>query len=158
MKFWNRKWKGGQSAVELAIALPVMILLLLAGGDFARFCYYAITVSNAARAGAQYGSEGLAAAADSAGMKTAAATDASNLQISSSAKVCSCCSSSVGNLNCTGTTATACGSSAGDCADNPNGNYIEVDTSVPFTTTITYPGIPSSLTLTGKAVMLVQQQ
>src|SRR4029077_3574149 len=67
--FW--KSSRGQSMVELAIVVPVLALLLVASADFARVFYFSITVNNAARAGAQYGSQTLATAADTNGMKSA---------------------------------------------------------------------------------------
>ena len=42
------------SAVELAIVLPVLVLLALACLDFGRFAYHYIAVTNAARAGGEY--------------------------------------------------------------------------------------------------------
>ena len=60
-------WATGQSAVELALALSVLLLLLLAGADFARVFYMTVAVNNAARAGAQYGSQTVITAANSNG-------------------------------------------------------------------------------------------
>ena len=44
----------GQSFVELALALPFLLLLLLGLADFGRAFYYTTIISNAARAGAAY--------------------------------------------------------------------------------------------------------
>src|ERR1700684_2925808 len=71
--------KRGQAAVELAVAVPVLILLLIAGVDYGRVFYMSIGVNNAARAGAQYGSQTVITAADATGMIAAAKSDASNL-------------------------------------------------------------------------------
>ena len=55
------------SAVELAMVLPVLLLLAMACLDFGRFAYHYIAVTNAARAGGEYaittpyGSDGAAA-------------------------------------------------------------------------------------------------
>jgi len=133
---------------ELAIAVPVLCLLLLASADFARVFYFSIAVNNAARAGAQYGSQSLATAADITGMKSAATQDASDLpSIAATAQLCTCG---------TGSSVTACASSY--CTNNPTGNYVEVDTTMTFNTIVTYPGIPSTVALAGKAIMQVQQQ
>jgi Flp pilus assembly protein TadG len=141
------RWTTGQSAVELALALPVLMLLLLAGADFARAFYMAVGVNNAARAGAQYGSQTVITAANSSGMVAAAITDGSNISnLSATASQCTCESS---------TSVAAC--SASYCTNNPNATFVEVDTSAPFHTLINYPGIPSSVTLSGKAIMAVQQ-
>ena len=44
----------GQSLVELALALPLLLLILLGLADFGRAFYYTTIISNAARAGAAY--------------------------------------------------------------------------------------------------------
>jgi len=144
--FW--KSSRGQSMVELAIVVPVLALLLVASADFARVFYFSIAVNNAARAGAQYGSQTLATAADINGMKSAATQDAPNLpSLAATAQLCTCG---------TGSSVAACASSY--CTNNPTGNYVEVDTTMTFNTIVTYPGIPSSVPLAGKAIMQVQQQ
>jgi Flp pilus assembly protein TadG len=45
---------GGQSLVELALALPLLLLILLGLADFGRAFYYTTIISNAAREGAAY--------------------------------------------------------------------------------------------------------
>ena len=44
----------GQSFVELALALPILLLILLGLADFGRAFYYTTIIANAARAGAAY--------------------------------------------------------------------------------------------------------
>ena len=137
----------GQSAVELAVAVPVLALLLLAGADFGRIFYLSIGVSNAARAGAQYGSQTVVTAADSNGMIAAAKTDGSNVNnLSATAIQCTCESSS---------SVAACPASY--CTNDPQATFVEVDTQAPFSTLVKYPGIPYSTNLSGKAVMQVEQ-
>jgi Flp pilus assembly protein TadG len=143
----NAGLRKGQSAVELAIAVPVLVLLLLAGVDYGRIFYMSIGVNNAARAGAQYGSQTVITAADSIGMVAAAKADAANLSnLTATASQCTCVSS---------TTVTACPS--GYCTNAPQGTFVEVDTQGLFQTIVSYPGLPSSTTLSGKAIMQVQQ-
>src|SRR6266545_8094363 len=45
----------GSAIVELAVALPMLVMLVVGAADFARVFYFAHTLTNAARAGAQYG-------------------------------------------------------------------------------------------------------
>jgi Flp pilus assembly protein TadG len=45
----------GQSLVEMAILTPVILLILLGAIDFGRVFYSYITITNAARVGAQFG-------------------------------------------------------------------------------------------------------
>lgn len=44
----------GQSLVELALALPLLLVVLLGIGDLARVFYYTTAITNAARVGAAY--------------------------------------------------------------------------------------------------------
>jgi Flp pilus assembly protein TadG len=44
----------GQSLVEFALALPVLLLILLGLADFGRAFYYTTVIANAARFGAEY--------------------------------------------------------------------------------------------------------
>lgn len=138
----------GQSLVELALALPVLILLLLAAADFGRLFYTWIAVNSAARAGAQYGSQTLTNAADSNGMKLAATIDGSNIPgLTATASQCTCVT--------TGTSVPACSGSNYNCTNAPKATYVEVDTQATFRTIVSYPGIPSSVTVKGTAIMQV---
>jgi Flp pilus assembly protein TadG len=47
--------KNGQSLVEMALLLPVLLLLSVAAIDFGRGIYYYSAIYNAAREGARYG-------------------------------------------------------------------------------------------------------
>jgi len=142
----NCRSSKGQSTLELAIILPVMLLLLLAAADFGRALFVAIDLQSAAQAGALYGSQSVIAAADSSGMVTAAKNDAneiSNLSVSAS--------------QCTCTTASKVQSCPqAYCVDNPQANYIEVDTHASFELLGTYLGISSPIQLSGKAIMQVE--
>jgi Flp pilus assembly protein TadG len=143
----NFRSRNGHSMVEMAVVAPVLALMLVIGTDFGRLYYTNIEVANAARAGAQYGSQSLIAAADSPGMSTAAKTDASNLTgLSVNAKQCTCMTS---------TSVAACNASY--CTNNPQATFVEVDTQTTFHTILNYPGVPSSIALTGKAIMRVEQ-
>ena len=133
---------------ELAIALPALVLLFLGAADFGRLFYMWIAVNNAARAGAQYGSQNVITAANISGMETAATTDGSNIGgLTATANQCTCAS---------GTSVTVCSGSNYNCANALSATYVEVDTQATFHTVVSYPGIPSSITVTGKAIMQVE--
>jgi Flp pilus assembly protein TadG len=133
--------------VELAIALPVLVLLLLAAADFGRLFYVWIALNNAARAGAQFGSQSVTTAANSSGMVLAAKTDGANITgITATASQCTCAS---------GTSVSVCSGSSYNCTNAPVATYVEVDTQVTFNTIVSYPGIPSSIIVSGKAIMQV---
>lgn len=69
----------GSAVVELAILLPLLALLFVIGIDFARVYYHQVTVTNAARSGAIFGSRDEVRAADVTGIANAALDDAKNL-------------------------------------------------------------------------------
>lgn len=145
--------------VELAVAVPAIALLLMAVVDFGRFFYMSIAVHSAARAGAQYGSQTLATAADSAGMTSAAKTDWNNssLSLTVTPSQCTCVSSS--------SSVAACASNY--CGDDAQATFVQVNTQVSVSSVIAYLGIPSSVmnflglptsgNFTSQAIMQVQQ-
>ena len=147
----------GQSLVELALVLPVFVLLILGAVEFGQLAYAAIEVSNAARAGVQYGAQSPATAADLAGMVTAAQNDGSNvfqtygLTVTPS-NFCSCSNAPAVSVG-TG----ACPSAAATCSANGARvlNYVEVITSATVTPLIHYPGF-GGFTLNGQAIMRVE--
>ena len=65
--------------MELALSLPLLLMMFLVVVETGRAFYIAISVANAARAGVQYGSQNLSTAADNAGMQSAATNDAPNI-------------------------------------------------------------------------------
>jgi len=69
----------GTSAVELAISLPILVVLMLIAVDFGRVMYDATTVSGSVRAGAGFGLQNIVQAADSAKVIEAARNDAASL-------------------------------------------------------------------------------
>jgi Flp pilus assembly protein TadG len=147
MGWRDRKLGGaspGQSLAEFAMVAPVLMLLLVGVADFGRVFYTAIELNNAARAGTQYGIQSPANGADTAGMIQAAENDASSIS-GVSATASEYC-------ECPDGTTQACSSTP--CADMRV--YVEVDTSATFNTLLNYPGIPASVSLTGKSV--VRQQ
>jgi Flp pilus assembly protein TadG len=75
-----RRWlfEKGQSAAEFGLVLPVLALMLVVVADFGRVFFVSVAVNNAARAGAQFGSQSLATASvavEPSGMQKAACND-----------------------------------------------------------------------------------
>jgi Flp pilus assembly protein TadG len=138
----------GQSIVELALVTPLLLLLLVGTIEVGRFAYYSIVVSNAARAGAQYGAQSLATAADTAGISTAAKNDAQNITglTVTSSQLCGCTGAGLSG-NCP---ATGCG------ASHPL-VYVQVTASGSFTSLFSYPGIPKTFDVTSTEKMQVAQ-
>ncbi len=69
----------GSALVELAMCLPLLVLILVGTADFARVFYTSIALTNAARAGAQAGAYSLAQSDPVTGPMVATANSASNV-------------------------------------------------------------------------------
>ena len=138
---------GGQSAVELALSIPLLLVLLLAAVELGRIFYVQISVSNAARAGVQYGAQSITTASDNNGMQGAALADAPNITglTATGSHYCACANGS--SSTCLAT----------DCSGSRRLLYVQVTTSAPYTPMMSYPGLPGAMTLNGKAVMRVPQ-
>lgn len=141
----------GQALVELALLMPIFILLILGAAEFGRLAYAAIEVSNAARAGVAYGAQTHITASDGAGMTAAALADAPNvstISVSSVSNFCVC--STGGSLTCTNALAS-CPSPARVI------EYVQVNTTANVNPLIHVPGLPNTFTLHGQAIMRVLQ-
>ncbi|WP_160115161.1 TadE/TadG family type IV pilus assembly protein [Bryocella elongata] len=132
----------GSALIETALVSPLLVLLFAGAIDIGRVCYVAIEVSNAAQAGAVYGSQ---APEDSTGIASAAqvgAPDVSNLNVAVSTG-CECSDGSSPVVNCTSTPV---------CGHNVV-HYVEVDTSTTDYPIILVNTLPASFPLSGKARM-----
>ncbi len=119
------------ATVELAVLLPLLAFLFVIGADFARIYNPYVTVTNAARTGALYGSQSTALSQDTAGIQAAALADAGDLSPPPTV---------------TSTTLT-------DSDGNP---CVEVTVTWTFQTITNFPGVPSSLNITRTVRMRVQ--
>jgi Flp pilus assembly protein TadG len=137
----------GAALIELAVGLTVLTTLILGAAEFGRLAYAAIEITDAAHAGAQFGSQSGTAAADTANMKLAAAQDAPNVSGMTATASYSC--------TCSNGTASTC--AASDCASSRMLVYVTVNTSAAVDPLIYVPGLPKTYTVTGKATMLVVQ-
>lgn len=152
----DRHDDAGQAFVEVALLLPLLFLLLVGGAEVGRLAYAAIEVSNAARAGVAYGAQTHATAADYNGIKQAALADApdiASLTVSPQTLACSCqdTTGTVTSITCSSTALTACPRPSIILED------VQVNTSATFNTGFHLPGLPSSFSLQGQAIMRVEQ-
>lgn len=152
---WLRSESGG-SLVEVALLLPVLTLLLVGTVDLGRLAYMSIEVSNAARAGVQYGQQNSTTWSDVAGMQTAATNDAQDLVGAGNGNLtavatywCQCSDGTSVTPNCFPGTPS--------CASNHRVNYVKVLTTATYKPWFPCPGIPSSTNLTAQAVMRAGQ-
>jgi Flp pilus assembly protein TadG len=138
----------GGGLVELALLMPVFAGMLLTSVEFAFVAYDNIEVADAARAGAAYGSQSSSTASDTMGMQNvakAAGPDVSGLSATASEEYS--CSNSASTLRASLQTCTS---------GNRVLTYVEVSTTASITPPIRVPGVPSSFTLNGLAIMRVQ--
>jgi Flp pilus assembly protein TadG len=133
----RRGRKRGQSLVELCLAMPLLLLLLLGTIDIGRVFYYTIQMHNAVREGAGYGAHN---PSDTAGMTTRVTNEASF--VTSVSAVC--------NGTCTGTN--------GQISGNPSVTVSATYTFTPITTGFlqTYFGL-SPISLKASSTMNVLQ-
>jgi Flp pilus assembly protein TadG len=132
----------GASVLETALLLPLLLLLFLGAIDFGRAYYAALEVSSAAQAGALYGSQN---ATDTSGMVAAAKLEVPDMTGINPTATYGCeCSD--------GSSSTASCSPVPTCAYNVV-NYVSVATTVNYNMMFKFPGLPSSVKLTGLARM-----
>ena len=154
MKFLTRlrilcKDNHGASLIELALVIPMLLSLVFGAIDFGRGYYVYIELTNAAHAGAEYGS---LHPRDTAGMITAA-TKPNEMNVAFATPVpaygCECSNNSSANntysANCT--TVPTCTASA------THVYRVQVNTSAVYTTFLPWSGIPSTFTLYGSATI-----
>jgi len=143
------KRERGQSLVELALVVPMLLIMLVGIIEIGRFAYYSILVSNAARAGAQYGAQNLATAKDTLGIQAAANRDGQGGAglIVTPTQMCGCSG------------ATLSGACPATLCILPNHPlvYVRVQVDGSFTSLFTYPGLPAALAVTSVEKMRVAQ-
>jgi TadE-like protein len=162
-----KKTESGQTLVEFALMLPFMLLLLLGVAEIGRAAFITITVTNAATAGAEYGSQNAAVASDSPGMIQKAICDA-NGDVGDFA----CATGILTAGNTTAANGCICDDGAGvsckpmpgagSCAgiSCPGGQVVEcvqVTTHAAFNPLFHYPGLPTAYQSNGKAIMRVRK-
>ena len=138
-----RGWRG-QTLVEVALLLPIMLMLLVGLIEMGRYAYFDILISNAARAGAQYGAQSLIQAADIGGIRTAAQNDGLAAMTITVTQQCGCAAGALG------------GCPTGEVCPQPL-VYVRVTASDTYFSLFRYPGIPRNLTLTSTVTMRVSQ-
>lgn len=161
----------GAALVELALTVPLLVLVLVGSAELGRIAYMAIEVESAARAGASYGSVNLGTAFDPTDIQQAALNDAPSVpnMTASATTACVCetlnTSSNTASFNPSSGT-VSCGSAiiTGSACDNTTSTssestitYVVVNTSATVDTLLHYPGIPNTFTLTGSSQMRVLQ-
>jgi TadE-like protein len=137
----------GQSALEVALLAPVLLLMLLGTIEIGRYTYFAIETTNAARAGVQYGAQSPVDSMDAAGIVLAASNDAPDLKQLSvrSQDLCACSSTPSEYVGCP----------AQDCGSGHPVTFLKVDTTARIPPLFRYPGLPGTFRASGQAIMRV---
>jgi Flp pilus assembly protein TadG len=133
---------GGQSLIELALALPILVFLLMGGLDFARVLSAQVGVLNAARVGAEAGASRATGVAQPVGANDAAVIAYSRTELGRVPGV------DPANATITVTATRADNSSA--CLNPPTTAtpcYITVRVRYPFQTAIAWPFLPNAIAL-----------
>ena len=119
----------GTATVELAVVLPLLVLLVVIGVDFARVYYHDLTLINAARTAAQYASAHPDNVGKTEEIKKVALADAKNLSPDPDVDV--------------------------ESSTEDGIQYVTVTVTWNFSTVVDYPGVPRPLTLTRSVKMRV---
>src|SRR5215469_15063666 len=134
----------GHSIMELALALPLLLLILFGAAEFGRLCYIGTEVTNAAHAGAVYGAQNRGTASDNTGITTRAGNDGADLTGLSVTPQHLCA-------------ASYSATPSADCSGTPAVEYVQVNTQVTVASLFHPYGFGGNYTLHGQAIERVRQ-
>lgn len=138
-----RNSRQGNAAVEMAICAPLLMAMVLGSIDFGRLHLEALIVRNASTIGSFYGAQAIQYATDSAGIQTAANSEAGDIEGYSVTNDILCqCLNANGDYD-SGVTQASC--SQADCgAYGVPRVYVRTRSQKTFSTLGWYPGVPQS--------------
>jgi Flp pilus assembly protein TadG len=141
-KFWRAD--AGGAALELIVILPLILLLLIGVADYGRAFFTSVAVTNAARAGAEFGAQGPSTSGDTVSMRKFAQSDAQEAgSITVSARrYCECAGVSHACTACAGGEAPAV--------------FVEVTATKALSMLLPYPGLPRTVTISRTATFRSQ--
>jgi Flp pilus assembly protein TadG len=147
-----RQDRGG-ALVELAVALPLLVVILAGTVDFARVFYASVSLTNAARAGAQWGASKTSRSDQFATIESTAEAATSLPGVTASATRLCMCATDSGTFSATSPTPN-------DCSATCSGGHIVMTVTVTansrFTTIMNIlPGVPSTIDLSRAATLRV---
>jgi Flp pilus assembly protein TadG len=140
----RHKTQKGQVMLELAMVTPVLMLLCYGAMDLSRVYRGALVAAGAARAGVHFASQSDSSGDDMAGIIAAAKQDAQNAS-NVTVAVEQYCTCALGGeaVSCTTTCST-------------KSKYVKVTAQVPFSATLSLPGVPSSFNVKSVSHVRVQ--
>jgi Flp pilus assembly protein TadG len=137
----------GIAGVELALATPMLALLMAGGFDFGRAIYEQHRLSAAADAGIQYATASASNLANSSGIIAAARADAADTTNSLTVTTGAC--------TCPGGT-TVCSTAATCSGSSVSGTYQKVTVSESYSTIMTYGFVSNPFTITATSLVRTQ--
>jgi Flp pilus assembly protein TadG len=149
----------GTALVELAVVIPLLLVLVLGTVDFGRIFYRSMAIGQAARAGAEYGAQNVGTSDDETDIKTAAKNSVATDVTLTDGDI-------VWNRTCECATDAGTFSStipSNTCTGNPcptSGTHLTITVNVTvtksFSTLIPYPAISNSVVISRSAKLRVQ--
>lgn len=122
----------GSALVELSLCMPALVVLFLGVADYSRVFYYTCEISSAAWSGVMYAASDPSHYTDTVGIKTVANNDAQD----------------IGTLTVNSSKFCQENETVVSCASTYNRVYVQVQTSKTFSPVISWPGLPSSGSIT----------
>lgn len=138
----------GIVVIEFTLILGLLLLMLLAAGDFGRIFYTQIALENAVRSGASFGTRVGGAYLNDSGILAAASADDGGLtdvSITIPVRTCTCADGSP----------VPCDGYCGGTDPTPK-ILLTVQADYVFEAITNFPGLPTSVPLRAKAVMRAQ--
>jgi Flp pilus assembly protein TadG len=147
---WRRRFAMGEAGIaglELALATPMLVLLMTGGFDFGHAIYEQNRLAAAARAGVQYAVQNSGSWTSTANIVAAVRNDAGDTTNSLTVVTnkCTCPSG-----------ATLCAVTAACTGSTTAGTYVKVSVSESYATLVNYPFLTSPLNLSSQAMIRVQ--
>ncbi len=134
----------GTASVEMALMVPLLVIVALGAVDLGKIFYDVVSVTGAARAGLSYGSLDEGKSQDYTKITEYATADAYNVANGISLEVGQVCKCNDGSeIDC----------ETGSCSEGASRLYSKVSASKTFETSLPYPGIPSSFEITRESYM-----
>ena len=158
----NQRRRVGSVTVELALSVPMLMLMMAGAADFARLFFHAVTLDNASNTGAFYGAQNVVFSGDYAGMVLVAKEDAQDLEKGNTLaadrvtatpdRFCDCPNKT--EVNCF--TGKCTGFYGGTGLYGTPRSYTVVSVQQTFEPLLPWPGIPNPVVITDTAFMRVR--
>jgi Flp pilus assembly protein TadG len=143
----------GTAAIEFAIAIPMLLILLTGLVDVGLAAYDAMQVQYAAEAGGFYVSRHGWDPGSSPGLIAAAVVNSSKvkgIQVPAATQFCGCPGAG-------GIATTACPPSTATCADGSTpSQYVQVNATLPYSAILPAPWLPLPASFSGQSIVRVQ--